>query len=209
MINYETDEERAEAIKKWWKEDGLSILLGLGIGLGAIFGWRIWTDYRETQGQQASAAFEQLLADADAGNTESARTQAERLSEEFSATTYATLASLVRARIEFQAGNRAGARAALEQALAASPDPGLGRIAALRLIRILIAAGDLDPAASLAAKHDDGGAFGGTFAALRGDIAAAQGHIAEARTAYRQALADGAPHPDRVRMKLDNLPPAG
>lgn len=211
MINYETDEERAEAIKKWWKENGLSIMLGVGLGLGAIFGWRAWTDYQETVRQQASAAFEQLLADADAdtGNTESVLAQARLLREEFSTTTYATLAALVQARIERAAGNSAGARAALEQALAESPDPGIRRIAALRLIRLLIAAGDLEQAAGLAAKHDDDGAFGGAFAALRGDIAAAQGHATEARTAYEQALAGGAPNPDQVRRKLDDLPPTG
>lgn len=207
MINYETDEERAEAIKKWWKENGLSIVVGVGIGLGAIFGWRAWTDYRETERQQASAAFEQLLIEVDTGNAESALAQAKLLREEFSATTYATLASLVQARIEREAGKRA--RVTLEQAIAASPDPGIRRIAALRLVRVLIAEGDLEPAAELAAQHDDGGAFASVFAALRGDIAAARGRTGDARAAYEQALAAGAANPNQVRMKLDDLPPAG
>ena len=209
MINYETDEERAETVKKWWRENGLSIFLGVGIGLGVIFGWRAWVDYRETVRQQASAAFEQLLADADAGATQSTRAQSELLREEFAFTTYATLASLVRARIEVESGNPAAARAAYEQALADSPAPGIKRIAALRLARVLIAEGDLDGAAGLVARHDDGDGFRGAFAALRGEIAAAQGRIAAARAAYEQALAAGAPNADKVRMKLDNLPPAG
>lgn len=208
MINYETDEERAEAIKKWWKENGLSILLGVGIGLGAIFGWRAWMDYRETVRQQASAAFERLLAEADAGDAQSARTQSKLLREEFAATAYATLASLVRARVEAKAGNLVAARTALEQAIAGSPAPGIRRIAALRLARVLIAEGDLQGAAGLVARHDDGGGFNGAFAALRGEIAEVQGRMAAARTAYEQALATGAPSPDQIRMKLDNLPPA-
>ncbi|WP_243725295.1 YfgM family protein [Candidatus Thiosymbion oneisti] len=207
MINYESDEERAEAIKKWWKENGLSILLGVGIGLGAIFGWRAWMGYRETVGQQASAAFEQLLAAA-AGNAQSTRAQSKLLREEFAATAYATLASLVQARVEVEAGNLAAARTALEQAIAGSPAPGIRRIAALRLARVLIAEGDLEGAAGLVAQHDDSKGFGGAFAALRGEIAQAQGRMADARAAYEQALAAGAPSPDRIRMKLDNLPPA-
>lgn len=209
MINYETDDERAEAIKKWWKENGLSVLVGVGIGLGTIFGWRIWTDYRETVGQQASAAFEHLLVSADTGLTESTLAQVRLLREEFSGTTYATLASLAQARVELKTGNHAGSRAALEQAIAESPDPGMTRIAALRLVRVLIAEGDLEQATDLTAKHDDGGAFGGAFAVLRGDIAAARGRTTDARAAYEQALAAGTPNPDQVRMKLDNLPPAG
>jgi len=208
VINYETDEERAEAIKKWWKENGLSILLGVGIGLGAIFGWRAWMDYRETVRQQASAAFERLLAEADAGDAQSARAQSKLLREEFAATAYATLASLVRARVEAKVGNLVAARTALEQAIAGSPAPGIRRIAALRLARVLIAEGDLQGAAGLVARHDDGSGFNGAFAALRGEIAEAQGRMAAARTAYEQALATGAPSPDQIRMKLDNLPPA-
>lgn len=209
MINYETDEERAEAIKKWWKDNSLSIVLGVGIGLGAIFGWRAWMDYRETVRQQASAAFERLLVAADAGDAQSARAQSKLLREEFAATTYATLASLVRARVEVEAGNLAAARSALEQAIAGSPAPGIRRITALRLARVLIAEGDLEGAAGLVARHDDSGGFGGAFAALRGEIAETQGHSADARAAYEQALAAGAPNADQIRMKLDNLTPAG
>jgi len=208
VINYETDEERAEAIKKWWKENGLSIFLGVGIGLGAIFGWRAWIDYRETVRQQASAAFEQLLVEADAGDARSARAQSKLLREEFAATAYATLASLVRARVEVEAGDLAAARTALEQAIAGSPAPGIRRIAALRLARVLIAEGELAGAADLIARHDGSG-FGGAFSALRGEIAEAQGRGADARAAYERALAAGAPNPDQVRMRLDNiLPPA-
>jgi len=209
VLSYETDDERAEAIKKWWKENGLSILLGVGIGLGAIFGWRVWMDYRETVRQQASAAFERLLAAADTGDARSARTQSKLLHQEFTATTYAALASLVRARVEVEADNLADARTALKQAIADSPAPGIRRIAALRLARVLIMEGNLEGAADLVARHDDGGSFRGAFAALRGEIAEAQGRSADARIAYEQALAVGAPNADQIRMQLDNLSPAG
>ncbi len=208
MINYETDEERAEAIKKWWKENGSSVIVGVGVGLAAIFGWRAWIDYRESVGQQASAAFERLLAATDTDTAQSALTQSKLLREEFSSTVYATLAALVQARLELEAGNLAGARGALEQAIADSPDPGLTRIAALRLTRVLIAEGDLAGAASLIAKHDKSIGFSGAFAALRGDIAAAQGRTADARAAYEQAITAGAPNPDQLHMKLADLPPA-
>ena len=40
MNVYETDEEKVEAIKGWWKENGLSVAGGLAIGLAAVFGRR-------------------------------------------------------------------------------------------------------------------------------------------------------------------------
>lgn len=209
MINYETDEERAEALKKWWKENGFSIVAGVVIGLGAIFAWRAWNDYQSSVEQQASAAFEQLLVSADQGDAESTLAQSKLLAEEYSSTAYATLAALVEARVEIESDDLAAARSILEQAITISPDPGITSIAALRLARILIATGDLEAAASLVEEHDDNAGFTGAFAAVRGDIAQAQGRTADARAAYAEAIAAGAPAPDRLRLKLDNLPPAG
>ena len=96
---------------------------------------------------------------------------------------------------------------ALEEAIAKSPDPGVTRVAALRLARVLIAEGNLAAASELVAKHDDGGSFAGAFAAVRGEIAQADGRAADARAAYEQAIATGAPDPEQLRLKLDNLPP--
>lgn len=209
MSTYETDEEKVEAIKKWWKENGVSVISGVAIGLGAIFGWRAWINYQDSMGQQASAAFEQLLASADGEDSQSAVAQSQLIAEEFSSTAYATLAALVQARVELNAGNLAAARGALEQAIAMSPDAGLTRIAALRLTRILIAEGNLSTASDLAAKYDEGGSFAGAFAAARGDIASADGRPEDARAAYEQAIAAGAPNPEQLQLKLENLPPAG
>ena len=209
MNVYETDDEKVEALKKWWKDNGLSVAAGIGIGLAAVFGWRGWVGYPDAVGKQASAAFEQLLAAADSGNTESALKQSELVTSDFGSTAYATLAALVRARVELEAGNVPGARAALEEAIAKAPDPGLARIAALRLARVEFGAGDMVAAKALLDEHDKDGSFAGDFAALRGDIAAAEGRMDEAREAYEQALAAGAADPELLELKIDNLPPAG
>ena len=209
MSTYETDEEKVEAIKKWWKENGFSVVAGVVIGLGAIFGYRAWVGYTDSVGQQASAAFEQLLASTGGDDTASAIKQSELLAEEFSSTAYATLAKLVASKVELEVGNRAGARTALEQAISNSPDAAITRVAALRLARLLIADGDLAGASALVAKYDDAPSFASAFAAVRGDIATAEGRTAEARAAYEQAIAAGAQNADRLRLKLDNLPPAG
>jgi predicted negative regulator of RcsB-dependent stress response len=208
VFDYETDDEKVEAIKKWWKENGVAVIAGAAIGLGSIFAWRAWVGYRSSVEQQASAVFEQLLVSTDEGDTKSALAQAKLLDEEYASTSYAALAALAQARVELQAGRADGARAALEQVIADSPDPGITRIAALRLARLMIAGGDLAGATALIAKYDDGG-FSGAFAAVRGDIALAQGRIADARTAYEKAIATGAPSPELLRLKLDNLPPSG
>lgn len=209
MNTYETDEEKVEAIKKWWKDNGVSVVGGVAIGLGAVFGWRAWVDHRDNVGQQASAAFEQLMVSAQTGSTDTARTQAQLLGKEYDGTPYATLAALVRARVEVEAGDTGAARAALEQAIEQAPEPAIAHIAALRLVRVLLAEGDPKSASAAIEKHDDGGRFGADFDALRGDVAAVAGRQDEAREAYARAIANGAANAELLQLKLDNLPPAG
>jgi len=209
LNTYETDEEKVEAIKKWWKENGTSVLGGLVIGLAAVFGWRAWVDHQEGMSQQASAAFEQLLATVEMGNPEAARTQAALLLEKHGGTAYAALANLMLARVEITANQPAAARKALEQVIAQPPEPGLARVAALRLARLLLAQGDLEAAAAVIAQQDKGGPFGADFTALRGDLALAGGRLAEAREAYAQAIAQGAANNALLQLKIENLPPAG
>ncbi|MBK8637446.1 MAG: tetratricopeptide repeat protein [Chromatiaceae bacterium] len=208
MNAYETDEEKVEAIKGWWKENGISVVGGLAIGLAAVFGWRAWVDHQEGMAQQASSAFEQLVATVEAGNAAAARTQAALLLEKHGETPYGALANLMLARVEMVTKQPEAARKALEQAMAKAPDPGLARVAALRLVRLLMAQGDLEAAATLIAQQDQGTAFKGDFAALRGDLALAAGRAAEARAAYDQAIALGAANAALLQLKVENLPPA-
>ena len=63
MEGYRTDEEQIQHLKKWWDENGKSIIGGIAIGLIAIFGWRSWQDYLVTQGENASDLYEQMTAD--------------------------------------------------------------------------------------------------------------------------------------------------
>jgi predicted negative regulator of RcsB-dependent stress response len=112
------------------------------------------------------------------------------------------------ARVEMVANQPQAARKALEQGIAQAPDPGLARIAALRLVRLLMAQGEMDAAAALIAQQDQGPAFKGDFAALRGDLALAAGRIAEARASYDQAIALGATNAALLQLKVENLPPA-
>jgi predicted negative regulator of RcsB-dependent stress response len=209
MATYETDEEKVEAIKKWWKDNGTSVVVGVVIGLGAVFGWRAWVQHQDSVGQQASAAFEQLMASVQSGNAESARAQAALLGEEYDGTAYAALTALLQARVAVESGDPPAARAALEQAIETAADPAIAHIAALRLIRLQIAEGDLQAASAAIERYDDGGAFAADFDALRGDVAAAAGRTAEARDAYTRAIAAGVAYAELLRLKLDNLPPAG
>jgi len=209
MAELETDEEKVEAIKKWWKENGVSVVAGVVIGLGAIIGWRAWVHHRTTVAQEASIAFEQLQMTANAGDTAPAEQQAAAIVKDYGSTPYAMFARLTAARLAVDAGDNAAAVTALKAAIDDAPDPPLASLAALRLARVQLDQGDLDAAAATIAEHAGDKAFAGDFAALRGDIAAAQGRTDEARAAYREAIDAGAGNARLIELKLQDLPADG
>ena len=46
MAELLTEEEQVEQLKKWWKENGLSIVGGVVVGLALVFGWRSWQHHQ-------------------------------------------------------------------------------------------------------------------------------------------------------------------
>ncbi|MTW20622.1 tetratricopeptide repeat protein [Allochromatium palmeri] len=208
-MSYETDEEKVEAIKKWWKDNGLSVIAGAAIGLGAIWGWRLWIGHQESTASQASLAFEQLMINAADQQAEAVAKQVKRLEDDFGSTPYSALGELVAAKSLYEAGQAKDAMATFQKAIDTAPDPAIARLAAVRLARLQFAENQLDAAAKTLDQYDVSPAFAGEFAAVRGDIAAARGDLEAARAAYQRAIESGSSLSQLIRLKLDNLPAAG
>nr|WP_155449216.1 tetratricopeptide repeat protein [Allochromatium palmeri] len=209
VVSYETDEEKVEAIKKWWKDNGLSVIAGAAIGLGAIWGWRLWIGHQESTASQASLAFEQLMINAADQQAEAVAKQVKRLEDDFGSTPYSALGELVAAKSLYEAGQAKDAMATFQKAIDTAPDPAIARLAAVRLARLQFAENQLDAAAKTLDQYDVSPAFAGEFAAVRGDIAAARGDLEAARAAYQRAIESGSSLSQLIRLKLDNLPAAG
>ncbi len=201
-----SEEEQVEALKKWWKENGRSMIVGVVLGLGGVFGWQAWNQHQQGVADEASARFEQLSLAAGAGNSESAAAQAESLIQDYKGSAYATFAALELAKIKLAEGDSAGAEAQLTWVMENSGDSSFRQIARLRLARLMFGAGRLDEARSVLSKAGDD-SFQGEFAELRGDIARKTGDAGNARAAYREALEKGVSNASLVQMKLDDLTP--
>lgn len=203
MTELQTEEEQVEAIKKWWKENGKSIIAGVVIGLGGVFSWQFWGDYQDRVGREASVSFAQMLDQVHQGNLDAASQQAELIRVEYESNSFAVLAALVQARLKLEQGDSAAARSQLEWAMNNSPNSGLEKLARLNLARILLSEGDTEAAAKLVTVETGG--YAASFAELRGDIASAQQDKDAALDAYQQALALGTSAGQRVQIKLDDL----
>ena len=201
------DEEQVEALKKWWSENGKSMLAGLGIGLAAVVGWSSWQTWQREQAELASVHYEQLVNDATAGKHEQALSQADALADEFPDTAYASLASLIAARAAVETNDPGTAKQHLEWVVEHAPFPEFVPIARLRLARLMLDANEYDDALAELDRIDST-PFYARVAELRGDIHRALGDRAAARESYQTVLAGTELAQStrfRVRMKLDDL----
>jgi predicted negative regulator of RcsB-dependent stress response len=203
MSAYQTEEEQVEALKRWWKENGTSIVAGVAIGLGAIFGWQTWGNYQDRVGKEASSAFNQLVNAEQQANVESASKQADLLRQEHESSSYAVFAALIQAKLKLQQDDAAAARSQLEWAMAQAENQSLKQLAQLSLARLLLSEGDLEGAEKQA--QETTGGFASDFTQLRGDIAAQRGDKQAAFDAYTLAMTQEASNRNLLQMKLDDL----
>jgi predicted negative regulator of RcsB-dependent stress response len=202
---YDTEEEQLDALKRWWKENGQSTIIGLGLGMAIILGWNYWQEHKKAQAEQASGLYSQLIQAIAADKKESAEKLAERIKEQYPKTEYAAYSGLLLAKLKVQQGDVAKAQTILKD-IAAGPNNELRNIAKIRQVRLMLAGGqyeqglqlinDVDPATS--------SSFSGNYDELVGDLYVALDRLDQARSSYQKALENGYKSP-LLQIKIDDL----
>ena len=202
----QSDQEQIEALQKWWRENWMSLIGGLILGLGGILGWQYYGEAKQENAAAASVTYEQLKAQLATGKLEQAQASLTGMQQEFGDSPYVVQGHLALAQAQAEKDDWAAAEVTLRQALELSDDAAIEGLVRLRLARSLWAQGNAEAAL---AELDAGGdnAYAPLYQELRGDIAAAQGDAETARTAYEQALASDVEYIDRggVERKLSAL----
>jgi FimV-like protein len=206
MTEYMTDEEQVERIKKWWSDNGSSVIAGLVIGIGGLAGWRFYVDYTTTQAAQASAHFNQSLSSLDASQSDSAIEQANLVLSDYASTPYADLAQFALAKAYVESEQYEQAAATLQKVVDEASETGIQMIARMRLAAVQQQLGQLDQALSTV-KVEYPEQFTAAVEELKGDLLASQGKVEQAREAYQKARLANPPaaNPQYLQQKLDNL----
>lgn len=205
MSTYSQQDE-LEQLKAWWKNYGGAIAVGVVLGVALLFGYRYWTQMRETERAAASEIYDRML-DELRGQKAEARASGEKLLNDYAATPYGGLAALLLAREAFEAGDKAQAQQRLEWVLSHGQDAATQHAARLRLARLKLDGGELPAAAALLEIKEIQG-FEVEYHELRGDVALAQGQPDVARSAYEAALqkvTPNSPYRAALEMKLGDL----
>lgn len=201
----QTEQEQVEALQKWWRENWLSLVGGLVLGLGGILGWQYWGEAQQQNAAAASESYEAIKTKIVINRLDAARADITKLADEHSGSPYVTQARLALAQAQAEGEDWAAAEQTLRTALADTDDKALAGLIRLRLARSLWAQGKAD--AAMSELNAEAGAYTPVYQDLKGDIALAQGDTDTARSAYEQALASDAQFIDRnaIQRKLDAL----
>ena len=56
-----SEEEQVERLRKWWAENGVSLVISIVIGVAALMGWRHWQGWEKQEAAAASAVYETMM----------------------------------------------------------------------------------------------------------------------------------------------------
>ena len=173
MSDY-SEAEQLEQAKSWLKSNAIWIIAGIAIGAGGLGGWRWYEERRDTQAEAASARYEELVDAFSRRDNVRGTTLLEELNREYAWTPYASLGTLIAARVQVEANELDKAAAGLKSVMDNAKDDELKMVARLRLARVQSALGKHDEALATL-KVDDPGEFAPRLADTRGDVLLAKG----------------------------------
>jgi len=205
------DYEQGERVQQWLRKNGVSILVGIVLGLVLIFGWQQWKSHRAGHEQAAAGEYAALQLAVTQNKTTEIDVRTEGLLKDYSDTAWSVFAAGERAQRNLLAGQLDKVGGDLEWAKAHAKDETLKSLVELRLAQLKYAQGKAEEAiATLDAIQ--GKSFAAIAQELRGDALVKLGRHDDARKAYQAAIAamgDSAPQRGVVQTKLDDLAVAG
>lgn len=203
------DYEQSERVQQWLRQNGLSIVVGIAIGLVGIFGWQQWNKHKAEHQADAANLYQQIQVAVAAGKSDNADALTEQLLKDYTDSTYAVFAVSDRAERQVQAKQMDKAIESLGWAESHATDANLKALSQMRIARVQLAQGKAADAIA-ALDRMPVKTYEGVSQELRGDALVKLGRPDDARKAYvaaKAALGENAPQ--SVQMKIDDLAVAG
>jgi len=188
MVEIYDAHEQGEIVKKWLRENGSAIVMGLVIAFGGLFGFKQWQSWQENTRQRASAEYEVMSNLLAAGQLDAAMANFQTLKDDFADSPYTSMAAMMVASARVDANQGDLAVGLYEFVLQQGYPKALRVIARERLARVLLDQGRADEALQVLDGAAEITGFEARFAEVRGDIFYSQGRNDAAVAAYLEAL---------------------
>lgn len=203
MAAYE-DDEQLEALKKWWAENGTSVIAGIVLGVGGLVGWKGWTSYQTNKAETASTHYNAMTTAVMDKPSENLLENVTSLQEDYSSTPYAALASLELAQRNAESDDLDVVTQQLRWAMEQGSQESIKHVARIRLARVLTAQNKNDEALEILSVPLSP-AYTSLVEEVRGDAYRAKGEVDKARNAYNRAILSANGNTDYLLMKRDDL----
>ena len=208
MVDTYNAHDQGEVVKKWFKDNGSAIVMGLVIAFGGLFGFKQWQAWQETSRQQASYEYEMLNVQLAQDQLDAAMDHYQALIDEHGKSAYASMAALAMARARMEANQPDLAIGLYEYVVDNGYPKAMKVVARERLARVLLDQGQPEKAMETLNGADDISGYEARYAEVRGDILSSQGRSEEAIAAYQEsldALEAGAGDRAKLVMKLESM----
>jgi predicted negative regulator of RcsB-dependent stress response len=201
------EQEQVDALKSWWSENGKWVIGAVVIALLGYSGVQFWKNHQAEQAGEAAKLYAEVMKQMASNDPKRVNDAAAALVDKFGSSAYAPRAQLLAVQANLQAKDTTRAKTQLQWIVEHAAEPALQDTARLKMASILLDEKKFDDALTqLNAAHPE--AFTGLYADLKGDVLAAQGKTAEAKTAYKEALdkiETKSMYRNLVQLKLDGL----
>lgn len=204
MEVYSNDNDQVDALRRFFASNGKALAIGVVLGIGALVGWRLWSNSQDDNARVTSAAYQQVTTALDAGKPQTLEAASKFASENNN--TYGALASLDLAKQYVDKNQLDDAATQLQNGLKSTQDANLQAVLNLRLARIQLQQKKADDAIkTLDAIKGDG--WVAIIADIRGEALLSKGDVQGARDAWSKGIAsDASPAlKEMMQMKMNNL----
>lgn len=205
MEVYSNENEQVDALKNFFAQNGKALVVGVVLGVGALIGWRYWTNHQDSGSREVSAAYQQVTSGMDASKPATLDAVASFASE--NSNTYGALASLELAKRYIDNNQLDKAAEQLQSGLKDTKDANLQAVLNLRLARIQLQQKQPD-AVLKTLEGIKGDGWSAIVADVRGEALLSKGDTQGARVAWNKGIASDASSSlkEMLQMKVNNLP---
>ncbi|MBQ0719072.1 MAG: tetratricopeptide repeat protein [Gammaproteobacteria bacterium] len=210
MADHLSDEQQLESLQRWWRENGMQLVLVIALTLAGWYGWQQWQGNKQARAEMGSLIYIEMMDIASQAplsalldvQREAMVEKSQVLKKDYANTQYANYAGLLLAKLAVAEKRLDDAAQELQTVIDNTQGEELSYIARMRLARLEMGRKNY-PQALQVLEGDTPPAILASVAELRGDINLFAGDQLAARAAYQSALDAVGSNDQRLRALLE------
>ena len=182
-----TDQQQAELIKNWLKENSKFLVGGVVLGVSGFFGIQFLQQNKLKEAEMASQLYSEIEFAVKQQRLNQAQSLLQKMDTNFANTPYQDQSHLFMAKLFMDSVDYENAILQLEFLIENSTEESLQHIARIRIARIKLQQNLYNEALQVL-ETESMGSFAAKYEEIKGDIFSKKGEFLEAQAAYLKAL---------------------